>query len=83
MLYYAYMDANIRWTKGRGATKFSFTYEDLAQITGLNINTLRQYAWNKRFDPKNLSSVVLFLAPYLLKDKVGDIVRQVSQNDTA
>lgn len=59
------MNANFRWTKGRGNTKFFYTYEQLAQITGLSVTTIRQYVWKKRLDPKDLVSIVRFLQPYI------------------
>lgn len=73
-----------RWTNGRGNTKFYFTYEDLADITGLKPSTIRQYVWKKELDPKNIKSVAAFLMPYLsrqvreMREKVEALHETVS-----
>lgn len=50
---------------GKKPTKFKFTYQDLADITRLTVPTLRRYAHLGKFDPRDLVSVVKFVAPYL------------------
>lgn len=54
-----------RWNKGRGYTKFYYTYADIAQVTGLPIQTIRKHVSKKRFIPGNLKS----LFRYLLKNR--------------
>ena len=61
------MNNENRWKKGRGNTKFYFTYNDLSKITGLSVGTLRNYSYQKRFNPKDLMSITIFLEPYVTK----------------
>ena len=54
-----------RWTGGRIPNRFSFTYEDISSLTRLSVGTIRQYVNQKKLDPKDLGSLVHFVAPYL------------------
>ncbi|QGH73459.1 MAG: hypothetical protein [Siphoviridae sp. ctvD11] len=48
------------WRGGRGKTKFTYTYADIAALTGLSIGTLRVYRSKGLLDPEDLQSVVDF-----------------------
>lgn len=50
-----------RWNKGRQPTKFYFTYQDIADIVGLDVETVRKYSRDGAFDPNDLKSVVKFI----------------------
>lgn len=50
---------------GKSSHKFKYTYKDIADITGLKVETIRQYVFRKKFNPYNLASVVKFIAEYL------------------
>jgi hypothetical protein len=43
---------------GRSSHKFTYTYEDIADICHLRRETIWKYARNKRFDPTKLASVL-------------------------
>lgn len=47
--------------KGRGPSKFSFTYEDYSVLSGLSIEAVRKHAQRGNFDPKDLISVLEFV----------------------
>jgi hypothetical protein len=47
--------------KGRSPTKFSFTYEDYAEMLGCSIEAVRKHAQRGNFDPDNLVSVLEFV----------------------
>ena len=42
--------------------QWTFTYADLADLTGLSANTLQQHRRRGSFDPEDLGSIVLFAA---------------------
>lgn len=42
--------------------KFTFTFEDISRITGLSVGNLRVMVSRKLFNPKDLQSVVHFVA---------------------
>lgn len=45
----------------RGPRKYSWTYGQLADITGLSERTLMNYACAGKFDPHSFESVVVFI----------------------
>lgn len=47
--------------RGRSPTKFSYTFEDVARLTGLSIAAARKHAQRGNFDPNSLSSVLEFV----------------------
>lgn len=53
--------------EGRSPTKFSFTYEDLAEAAGLSIEAARKHAQRGNFDPNDLLSVLEFIQIRLSK----------------
>lgn len=54
----------IRPGKGRGATKFAYTFQTLADLTKLKVGTVRKHARSKVFDPKSLESVIEYICKY-------------------
>ena len=50
----------------RGPKRFSYTYEDIARLSGLSLRTVKAYAAGKRrlYDPTDLGSVVAFLVQH-------------------
>ena len=78
--------------KGRSPTKFSFTYEDLADASGCSIAAVRKHAQRGNFDPSDLISVLEFLQQRLRKGEtilgeavgLSSLAKQVRQaTDTA
>lgn len=60
----------MRSTSGRGLTRFSFTYRDIAALVGLRPEVVRKLARPRKtpagshpaaFDPRDLGSVVAFV----------------------
>ena len=49
-----------QWRGGRGRTKWSYGYKELAALFGVEVNTVRQWASAGKFDPTSLGSVVAF-----------------------
>ncbi len=47
--------------KGRSPTKFSFTYEDYAEMLGCSVEAVRKHAQRGNFDPGDLVSVMEFV----------------------
>jgi len=47
--------------KGRSPTKFSFTYEDYADMLGCSVEAVRKHAQRGNFDPGDLVSVMEFV----------------------
>ena len=47
--------------KGRSPTKFSFTYEDYAEMLGCSVESVRKHAQRGNFDPCDLVSVMEFV----------------------
>ena len=66
-----YLTAENRWKGGKTPHKFTYTYQDIADLTGLTLSTVRKYArCNSRglyskFNPESLESVVNFIGTYL------------------
>jgi len=54
--------------EGRSPTKFSFTYEDLAEAAGCSIAAARKHAQRGNFDPNDLLSVLEFIQIRLTKN---------------
>jgi hypothetical protein len=50
--------------EGKKSRKFKFTYEDIANLIGLQMETVRRYAWEGKFNPRKLSSLVDFVNKY-------------------
>lgn len=46
---------------GRGYSKFYYTFKDMANITGLKVETVREYGQKGKFNPRDLLSVSKFL----------------------
>lgn len=64
--------------KGRSPTKFSYTYESIAQALGCSIQAARKHAQRGNFDPKNLLSVLEFI-----KARLQDApLEEVSDSDS-
>lgn len=55
----------LNWNKGKSPHKFSFTYKDIAVLTGLSIHTIRIYASKHIFNPNDLLSLYKFASPYI------------------
>lgn len=49
------------WNKGKSPHKFKYTYQDIADITGLSLHTIWKYAQLGKFDPHSLESVARFI----------------------
>jgi hypothetical protein len=62
--------------KGRSPTRFSFTYEDLANAMGCSVDATRKHAQRGNFDPRNLTSVLEFIQVKLTKDN-GDSLQSL------
>lgn len=58
--------------KGRAPTRFSFTYEDYAEILGCSIEAARKHAQRGNFDPSDLLSVLEFVRDRLSKDELNE-----------
>lgn len=56
---------------GRSPTKFSFTYEDYAEILGCSVQAARKHAQRGNFDPKDLVSVLEFISRRLKKGELS------------
>jgi len=48
--------------RGKKPHKFTYTYMDIARLTGLTLNTVRQYASKGKYDPYNLASTIEFIS---------------------
>jgi hypothetical protein len=73
--------------EGRSPTRFSFTYEDVAQALGCSIQAARKHAQRGNYDPNNLMSILEFIQHKLskqsgteLKDLVAE-ARSEAQTD--
>ena len=53
--------------EGRSPTKFSYTYEDVANALGCSVQAARKHAQRGNFDPNDLLSVLEFLNERLQK----------------
>lgn len=54
------------WEQNRGKKphKFTYTYQDIALLTGLTLKTVRKYAQLSKYNPSELKSVVKFIGTY-------------------
>jgi hypothetical protein len=50
-----------RWTGGKKPTKFFYTYQDIAKLSSLTLNTVRTYASRGKFNPADLHSVITLI----------------------
>lgn len=64
--------------KGRSPTRFSYTYENIAEILGCSVQAARKHAQRGNFDPKNLLSVLEFI-----KTRLQDIPLEESSDSAA
>lgn len=66
--------------RGRSPSKFSFTYEDYAGLTGLSTEAVRKHAQRGNFDPNDLISVLEFVQGRLrrrgMTGEVEDLLRE-------
>ena len=53
--------------QGRSPTRFSFTYEDVAEVAGCSIEAARKHAQRGNYDPNNLLSILEFIQVRLSK----------------
>lgn len=58
----------------RGPKRFNYTWSDLADVTGLAVRTLQQYASQGKFDPESLQSVVDYV--FLRREKDASVDHQ-------
>jgi len=65
--------------EGRSPTRFSFTYEDIAQAMGCSIEAARKHAQRGNFDPKSLMSVLEFIQVKLTKENGDSLQSLVEQ----
>ena len=69
--------------EGRSPTRFSFTYEDFAQVFGCSVAAARKHAQRGNFDPRDLISILEFIQRRLDKnslsesDSLSSLVRRV------
>ena len=47
---------------GRPVMQWTFTYQDLCDLTGMSLNTVQTHRKRNNFDPDNLESVLVWLA---------------------
>lgn len=59
--------------KGRSPTRFSFTYEDIAQAMGCSIEAARKHAQRGNYNPKDLMSLLEFIQTKLSKTDSGPL----------
>lgn len=57
-----------QWTEGRSATKYTYTVDDIARLTGLKRKTIWNYTTQGKLIPSSLESVVHFISYYQNKD---------------
>jgi hypothetical protein len=65
--------------EGRSPTRFSFTYEDLAQAIGCSIEAARKHAQRGNFNPNDLMSVLEFIQVKLSKNNEDSLKALVEQ----
>lgn len=61
---------------GRPTKEWSFSYQDLCDLTGLKGNTIQQHVKRGKFDPENLESLFVWLCKHA---KPTMRIRMVSQ----
>ena len=54
--------------QGRSPTRFSFTYEDVADAAGCSIEAARKHAQRGNFNPNDLVSILEFIQERLGKN---------------
>lgn len=65
------MSNNVKkFGKGRYPSKFSFTYQDFSEATGLTLGAIKKHAQRGNFDPKDLISILEFISKQIEKKKV-------------
>jgi len=57
--------------QGRSPTRFSFTYEDVAEVAGCSIEAARKHAQRGNFNPNDLLSILEFIQERLHKNNDG------------
>ena len=64
--------------QGRSPTKFSFTYEDVAEAAGCSIQAARKHAQRGNFDPNDLVSILEFIQHRLSKkdESLSELARE-------
>ena len=55
------LTAENRWKGGRGKARFTYTYTDIARLTGLTYQTVRKYAALGKYNPSSLESVYMLV----------------------
>lgn len=65
--------------KGRSPTRFSYTYEDVAQAMGCSIAAARKHAQRGHFNPQDLMSVLEFIQTKLTKANGDSLAALVEQ----
>lgn len=48
--------------KGTENTLVRIKYSDIARLSGMALNTVKLYAWRKKYDPRDLDSVLKWAA---------------------
>lgn len=59
--------------KGTENTLCRITYTEIARLSGLTTSTVKMYAWNHKFDPYDLGSVLRFIVSYRAKRGLSPI----------
>lgn len=61
--------------KGKGYTKYFYTLEDIAKVSGTEVNTIRQHMLRQKIDPTRLESVLEYIINRREKNggSIGDI----------
>jgi hypothetical protein len=65
--------------EGRSPTRFSFTYEDVAQALGCSIQAARKHAQRGNYDPNNLMSILEFIQHKLSKQSGTELKDLVAE----
>lgn len=60
--------------KGTEGTLGKWTYADLSRLSGYSPNTVRLYAWRKKYDPHDLDSVLRFITSSRVRNGLPAIV---------
>lgn len=62
---------------GRSPTKFSFTYEDIADVYGCSVAAVRKHAQRGKFDPHDLVSILEFVQRRLTDESLSILSQRV------
>lgn len=65
--------------EGRSPTRFSYTYEDVAQALGCSIQAARKHAQRGNYDPNSLMSILEFIQIKLKKQDGSDLKTLVAE----